>query len=192
MDQLPSLRVSTKDRDAAVERLQAAYLNDRLSDTELGERIERALAAKVGGDLDALLADLPAEVAPLGSWGDGAPAPSPVKSMNTYKGSAVQGGNWTVPAQFKSQGYKAQQTIDLTKAVLSGPRTEILVGVYKSAVVVVVPRGMAVEMQGSSYAGSWVDETNGGTPGGPLLVVRGSGYKSTITVKYAEGRLKLT
>ena len=183
MDQLPTLRVSTKDREAAIERLQAAFLNDRLTDTELGERIDRALSAKVVGDLDAVLADLPAEAALPSPWRAGAPAPSPVKSVNTYKGSAVQGGLWTVPPQFKSQAYKAHQTIDLTKAALSGPRTEIVVGAYKSTVVVVVPPGMAVEMQGSSHAGSWVDETNGGTPGGPLIVVKGSGYKSTIVVK---------
>src|SRR5262249_10209717 len=53
------LRASNDDRTRVTDWLQAQYVAGRLSSSELEERIERALAARTIGDLDALLADLP-------------------------------------------------------------------------------------------------------------------------------------
>jgi DUF1707 SHOCT-like domain/2TM domain len=52
-------RAGDDDRRRVMDLLQAHYVAGRLSATELEERIERALAARVLADLDALLADLP-------------------------------------------------------------------------------------------------------------------------------------
>jgi hypothetical protein len=53
------LRASDEDRARVMEWLQAHYVAGRLSQLELEERAEQALAAKTLGDLDALLVDLP-------------------------------------------------------------------------------------------------------------------------------------
>ena len=55
----PTLRVSDSERDEVVTLLRDHAAEGRLSPEELDERVERALAARTGADLDAALADLP-------------------------------------------------------------------------------------------------------------------------------------
>jgi hypothetical protein len=68
-DRSPALRASDRERDAVVQRVQQAFAEGRLDDTEFDERMRAALTARTHADLDALLADLPAETA--------APGPAP-------------------------------------------------------------------------------------------------------------------
>jgi len=55
----PPIRATDRDRDAAVDVLQAAYSEGRLSKDEHEARISRALAAQTYVELDGLTADLP-------------------------------------------------------------------------------------------------------------------------------------
>jgi Domain of unknown function (DUF1707) len=55
-----SLRASDSDRDEVVERLRAATAEGRLRVGELEQRLEDAFRARTYGELDALVADLPA------------------------------------------------------------------------------------------------------------------------------------
>lgn len=54
------LRASDADRDAIAERLRHATVEGRLLAEELEERLEAVFAARTYGELDALVADLPA------------------------------------------------------------------------------------------------------------------------------------
>ena len=56
-------RASDRERDAVVQRVQDAFAEGRLDDTEFDERTRAALTARTQADLDVLLADLPAETA---------------------------------------------------------------------------------------------------------------------------------
>jgi hypothetical protein len=56
----PRLRASDADRERTVELLREHHAVGRLTADEFHERLERAYAAKTRGDLDELLADLPA------------------------------------------------------------------------------------------------------------------------------------
>ena len=53
------MRVSDAEREATAAELREHYASGRLTLDELNERIDRALAAKTRGDLDALMRDLP-------------------------------------------------------------------------------------------------------------------------------------
>jgi hypothetical protein len=66
----PATRASDRERDAVVQRVQQAFAEGRLDDAEFDERMRAALVARTHGDLDALLADLPAA----------APGPAPAAS----------------------------------------------------------------------------------------------------------------
>jgi hypothetical protein len=172
-------RLSNHDRETAVQRLQASFLEGRLTDAELAERVDQALAARLQGDLIPLFADLPAVVAPNPSGGS---APPPLKKVSTHKSWLVQQGVWTVPKRFRASSYKSTQRLDLTRAVLTSDRTELKIDAYKSEVTIVVPAGARVELRGAGYQSVWTDETMG-EGSGPVIVVRGSGYKSHIIVK---------
>lgn len=61
------LKAADADRDNAVQRLRAALDEGRLTMDEYDTRVRQAYAARTYGDLDRLLADLPAEdVRPAG------------------------------------------------------------------------------------------------------------------------------
>jgi DUF1707 SHOCT-like domain len=54
-----SLRVSDAERDEVATLLRDAAAEGRLTPDELDERVEKALSARTGTDLDTLLTDLP-------------------------------------------------------------------------------------------------------------------------------------
>ena len=56
-----SLRASDADRDAVAERLRTAAVEGRLEPEELEQRLHAALRARTYGELNGLLADLPAK-----------------------------------------------------------------------------------------------------------------------------------
>lgn len=53
------IRIGDRERDVAVARLQDFHVEGRLTAEELAERVDAALQAKTGADLDALFRDLP-------------------------------------------------------------------------------------------------------------------------------------
>ena len=56
----PELRVSDEDREKAATEIREHYAAGRLDADELGERLDRAYAARTAADLAAVRADLPA------------------------------------------------------------------------------------------------------------------------------------
>jgi Domain of unknown function (DUF1707)/Domain of unknown function (DUF4190) len=63
----PSMRAATADRERTVDVLKAGFAEGRLTQDEYGERMGRAYAARTYGELNALIADLPAGALPLPS-----------------------------------------------------------------------------------------------------------------------------
>src|SRR5579862_6226309 len=59
----PATRASDRERDAVVQRVQQAFAEGRLDDTEFDQRMRAALTARTYADLDLLLTDLPADTA---------------------------------------------------------------------------------------------------------------------------------
>lgn len=55
------MRASRADRERVVEMLKAAYVQDRLTKDELGERVGLTLASRTYAELAAVTADLPAD-----------------------------------------------------------------------------------------------------------------------------------
>jgi hypothetical protein len=60
MELQPSVRATDSDREGVAERLRHATSEGRLTGDELEERLETLFAARTYGELDALVADLPA------------------------------------------------------------------------------------------------------------------------------------
>jgi hypothetical protein len=61
------MRVGHAEREAVAAELREHYANGRLTLEELHERLDGALAARTRGDLDAIMADLPAVGSPSGT-----------------------------------------------------------------------------------------------------------------------------
>ncbi len=55
----PTLRIGDAERNEVADALSQHYSAGRLDDTELKERLDRAMQAKTGADLSGLMTDLP-------------------------------------------------------------------------------------------------------------------------------------
>ena len=172
-----TLRVSDQERDAAVTRLQAAFAEGRLDDEEFDGRMRRALASRTRGDLAELFTDLPAEAARESA--DLAPATRPGRFQLAYKGSVRRVGRWRVPERYTAVVYKGSALLDLRAAELQGRLTTLRAVAYKSAIDIIVPPGVRVELSG--FGGS--SEVYGDqSPAAEVIVVHGTAYKGTINV----------
>ena len=180
----PALRASDRERDAVVQRVQEAFAEGRLDDTEFDERMRAALTARTHADLDVLLTDLPAETA--------APGPAPVTAGRgpgrlaiALKSSVRRGGRWRVPERYTAVVYKGSGWLDLRAAELSGPVTTFLAVAYKSQVTILVPPGVRVEMTGFGVTQGLADEEDPGyrlPVDAPVIHVRGIAYKGTVEI----------
>jgi hypothetical protein len=178
------LRASHTERDAAAGRLQDAFAEGRLDDTEFDERMRAALTAKTHAELDAVVADLPGAPAAPGAPG-ARPAPvagvAPGRLAVAYKGTVRRAGRWRVPEKYTTVVYKGGGLLDLRAAELLGPVTTIRAVAYKSRLTVLVPPGVRVEMTGFGI-NQGAEDLDGGAlaPDSPVLHIRGIAYKGTI------------
>jgi hypothetical protein len=183
----PEVRASDRERDAVLQRVQQAFAEGRLDDTEFDDRMRAALAARTHGELDVLLTDLPAE--PSASAAALAPAtrvpgPGPGKLAVAYKGSVRRAGRWRVPERYTTIVYKGGGTLDLRVAELAGPVTTMRVVAYKSTVTILVPPGVRAEITGIGIQQGGVDEDPGYRlpADAPVIHVRALAYKGTVEV----------
>jgi Domain of unknown function (DUF1707) len=177
-----SMRASNAERDAVAGRLQDAFAEGRLDDTEFDERMRAALTATTHAELDRVLTDLPAVAGTPGAR----PAPvagvAPGRLAVAYKGTVRRAGRWRVPERYTTVVYKGSGLLDLRAAELQGPVTTIRAVAYKSRITVLVPPGIRVEMTGFGINQGPDDPGDGLAlaPDAPVLHIKGVGYKGTI------------
>jgi hypothetical protein len=179
-----SIRISTVDREKAIMRLQNAFVEGRLDDAELDERVLKALSSKTAADLAPIISDLPDEVFPQAV---GAPDLRSKKLIIGYGSQIERKGRWHVPRKVRPVIFKGHMILDLRTAELSGPETVFNVLAYKGTIEVIVLPGVSVEAHGFAYKGEWINELAGEreAPGAPVIRIHGIAYKSKVIVRHA-------
>ena len=178
--QVPAVRASDQERDAATQQLQQAFAEGRLDDTEFDGRMRTALTARTRADLDALLADLPA-AGPASRPLDG-PATAPGRLAVAFKGPVRRAGRWRVPERYRAVVYKGSGWLDLRAAELTAPVTTLVAVAYKSRVTILVPPGVRVEASG--FGADTDTEPGAVVPANaPVVHVRGFSYKGSVQVR---------
>ncbi|MDQ2811313.1 MAG: DUF1707 domain-containing protein [Actinomycetota bacterium] len=177
-------RASDRERDAVVQRVQEAFAEGRLDDTEFDERMRAALTARTHAELDVLLADLPATTPAPGPAVPAAGSRGPGKFAIALKSSVRRTGRWRVPERYTAVVYKGGGWLDLRAAELSGPVTTFVTVAYKSRVTILVPPGVRVEMTGFGVTQGPEDEDPGYRlpVDAPVIHVRGLAYKGTVEI----------
>ena len=176
-------RASDRERDAVVQRVQDAFAEGRLDDTEFDERTRAALTARTHAELDALLADLPAARRPGSA--PAVPGRGPGRFAIALKSSVRRAGRWRVPERYTTVVYKGGGWLDLRAAELSGPVTTFVAVAYKSRVTILVPPSVRVEMTGFGVTQGLADEEDPGyrlPADAPVIQVRGIAYKGTVEI----------
>lgn len=185
------LRASDSDRDKVISLLSEAAADGRLTPEEHADRIGRAHAARTLGDLATLTTDL---VEPAGQ---------PIRldgrrPVTGVFGRDARDGRWVVPASLPVVAFFGEVELDLTDALFQSGRIVIYATVIAGTLHIIVPDGVAVEMNGTSVLTRRVYRTarlpssggpgSGGLPPGlpesgqPVIEIRTMAVGGTIRV----------
>jgi hypothetical protein len=148
-------------RDLVVERLSAEYAAGAFEVEELERRLSLVHVAKSDAELDALVTDL-------------TPSPSlalvPAQRMRIAFGSIERTGPWTVPQELRARVLCGNLELDLREARLAPGVTTIEVDITMGNVEVVVPPGVEVAVEASSFLGNVEERTNRAEAPGTSMV----------------------
>jgi hypothetical protein len=140
------MRASRTDRDRVVDVLKGAFIQERLAEGELDDRIGRALAARTWDELDALIADIPAgphlarrsAPAPSGLAEPGPAQPLPAAKASLRPESLIQ--NEPVSRSMKAVVAGMGMVIvmsGVTTGVVVGPGPGVVIGCLVAGAVFV-------------------------------------------------------
>jgi hypothetical protein len=170
------LRASDPERNAVVQRLQAALAEGRITVEEFSERSASAYAAVTLAELAALTRDLPGAVAPathpLPSLAAPARRPDTAPPVVAVFGGAVRRGRWLPAWREKAVAVFGGVELDYRDAPLGPEPLELRAFAVFGGVQITVPPGVQVEMTGFSlFGGRQVHGADAG-PGAPVLRVQ--------------------
>jgi hypothetical protein len=176
----PVLRASDGDRERAVATLREGAGDGRLTFDELAERVELAYGATTGGELEQLVADLPAA----------APASAPAVRKRRRWNIAVMGGctrrgRWRPAPRSVALAFMGGVDIDLREATIEEDELVITAVAVMGGIDVLVPEGVEVDLGGFALMGG-NDHVPGSAPvrpGTPVVRVRAFSLMGGIDVK---------
>jgi hypothetical protein len=137
-------------RDHVIEQLSTGFAASHFEIDELERRVSLAHAATTPAELDVLVTDL-AVSAPQ--------ALVPVKRLRVVLGSVERSGRWAVPQQLAARVLWGNIVVDLRDSELGPGITTIDVHVTMGNVEIVVPPGVDVDVDASSFLANVEERT---------------------------------
>ncbi|HEX3715215.1 MAG TPA: DUF1707 domain-containing protein [Trebonia sp.] len=178
-----NLRVSHEDRDHVAEQLRVAAGDGRLTADELDERLETALTARTYGELEVVLADLPA--AP-GALAAPAPEAKELVELKVSHGVIRRDGRWVVPRRLAVEARHGNVVVDFSSAVISQPTLDLEVSVGHGNVVLIVPPEVDVDVDSVTIGHGNVHQRvrrEAGTPVRLLITASGNLRHGNLVVR---------
>ena len=169
-------RAADADREAVADQLRIAAGDGRIDLAERDERLTQAYAAKTYGQLQVLVADLPA----VAITGDALPEPDTLV-LKTKAPNLKQSGQWTVPQRITAESTTGFITIDFTRASCAHREVAVEATTRSGWIRLLLPDGWAARISPSSTNTSHISNKAPETaaPGAPTVIVTGhplSGY----------------
>jgi class 3 adenylate cyclase len=197
-------RVSDAERDRTVSQLRENVVEGRLTLDEFSERVGRALEARILGDLEAVLTDLPAQAsspAPLPDPATPAPpatsaTPARQRPQRRWHVAVLSGhstkGRWRISGKTNAVAFMGGCDMDLRSAEIDGPEVTITAFAFMGGIDITVPEGFDVELQGFSFMGGRDLKLRDvpRVPGSPVIIVRGFAVMGGIDIKSRPNRTK--
>jgi uncharacterized protein DUF1707/cell wall-active antibiotic response 4TMS protein YvqF len=179
-DRVP-LRASDAERERVAGLLRDAAAEGRITLEELSERLELAWAARTQPELDTVVEDLPDRDAVLT---DTRPARA-ARWIVAVIGNDERSGRWRPGEDTRALALIGDCTLDLRQAEVEGGELRITAIAVIGDVRVVVPPGVAVELEGISLLGDKryrVGEVPAPPPGAPRVRVTAYAMVGDVTV----------
>jgi Domain of unknown function (DUF1707)/Cell wall-active antibiotics response 4TMS YvqF len=188
-------RASDAERNQAIDRLRAAYVEGRLDQEEFDERSSSALKARTIGQLERLFDDLPASYhqgAQVYHPHTGVPVVRPGPGGNRLSIAIMSGvdrkGPWRVPPDSTAFALMGGVQLDLRGAILSAQVTTITAVAIMGGIEIIVPPGLRVESSGFGFMGGWDNRARNDLlgPDSPVLRVRGVAFMGGVDIRTKE------
>ena len=166
------LRVSDAERNAVAGRLNAAVGEGRLNLDEFSQRIAAAYGARVQGELEVLIRDLPAKPGDRAPSGSGVVVAGP--DITATIGAIKKSGRWVIGSYTTVAVAFGPIKLDLREAELAAPEVTVSAHTTAGSIKVWVPSGVRVYVDGTTRIGTrTVEESNvADSPDAPLLRLR--------------------
>jgi hypothetical protein len=154
-------------REKVIARLSDHFAKDNLDLDEFERRLTLVHRAETVAEIDALVADLPADGAPAASPTTAMvprPAPAPVaradsvrekQTMVAIMGGVQRSGSWAAARHTRVIAVMGGAVLDYREARLPHGTTELSVFALMGGVHIIVPPGLAVEMDGHAFMGGF-------------------------------------
>ena len=194
------VRLSDAERDIIANELGEALSVGRLTPDEHAERLDALFAAKTQGELEPLLADLPAphsRVSPVRGPQDPSRPPHGVERLvsayptSLHARSALSGaertGGWVVPVRFPTSSFMGSVTIDLREARFLARVTTIKADTFCGSIEVIVPDDVIVRVDGTAIMGAfWLngEQPRIDDPYAPIVNVTGYAFMGSVWAEY--------
>jgi hypothetical protein len=181
-------------REKTIALLTDHFAKDDLDMEEFERRLTVAHRAENIHDLDRLVADLPATPAPTTALAR-APKPAPIvpapsvvdrRTMVAIMGGFQRNGTWTAPRHLRIFCFWGGAELDFRDARLPEGTTEVSVFAMMGGVQIIVPPGLAVEMDGTAIMGGFEHMERAPAepdPDRPVLRVRGFVMMGGVSVQ---------
>ena len=152
--------IPAAERDAAVERLSAAFANDALSLEEFERRVEAVYQAPTSNAIVQLVQDLPGAASPA-THDALMPATPMSPRLAVAFGSVERDGRVLVPARVDLRAVFGNIELDLREAEFAPGVTEICIHAVVANVEVQLPTHVGVENHGETFLGSFASRVKG-------------------------------
>ncbi|MFP1629206.1 DUF1707 domain-containing protein [Streptomyces sp. 5K101] len=187
-----ALRASDADRDRFADILRDALAEGRLDAEEHSERIDAVYRAKTLGELEPLVADLPATGRRTGA----APYPpetdeptGPAENLVAVFSSSTRKGRWRVGRRTNAFSLFGSVELDLTEALFGQRLTVINATSIFGSVEVRVPENITLRGSGTGFFGNFeVVTLEAADPEAPVVVVNGYAVFGNVEAKPKRGR----
>lgn len=168
------MRAGDADRERTIGALRDATVEGRLTLDEFADRVEKAELARTQGELEPLTADLPA----TGSAQE-------VRHHRAIGSRLERHGRWELAPRSMLTCIGGTVVLDLGKATLHGPETELRVRNWFGTITLLVPRGVHVEVDGGGAFGTRAVALpdTGPVANAPRLRIRTSGPFGTLQIR---------
>lgn len=183
------------DREQVVQELCAHYAQDHLTTGELESRFDAVYKATSRDQLVTQLAGLPAltrtavapiplyQVAPATVTPVGGVLPAGEKRYLSVFAEVKKEGHWVPAPLILARVVFGSMVLDLREAELPPEGITIDAEVVFGECRILLPPGLAADVDASAMMGSVTDKSQRGLPGAPMIRVRGSALFGEIVVK---------
>ncbi|WP_399928955.1 DUF1707 domain-containing protein [Streptomyces kanamyceticus] len=198
-----SLRASDADRDRTADILREAMAEGRLTAEEHADRVEGVYGAKTLGELEPLIADLPAAHGRSAGPSSGyAPAPAPGRpspgavppvadeNLVAVLSGSVRKGRWRVGRRTHAYAIFGSVEIDLSEAIFEHRQVLIKAVAIFGSVEIRVPENVSLRGSGAGVLGSVeVDTLDSPDQDAPVVFVDGTAILGSVEARPKRGKL---